>query len=62
MGRGEEIMNCPPVKSEIVRNQLCELLYYPGKCSAKCNRLYKRWLATEEEVRKLEEEAEKTHE
>lgn|GEM_PF-5711489 len=47
-------MSCPPAKSWQVRNQLCELLYYPGICSAKCNRMYKRWLEEYEEVRKLE--------
>lgn len=47
-------MNCPPVKSREVMEQLCGLLYYPGKCSVMCNRMYKRWLAENEEVRKLE--------
>jgi len=47
-------MSCPPVKSWQVQNQLCELLYYPGKCSNRCNKMYQRWLREEEEVRRLE--------
>ena len=47
-------MSCPPIKSPQVQNQLCGLLYYPGKCSSRCNKMYKRWLTESEEVRKLE--------
>ena len=47
-------MNCPPVKSPEVQEQLCGLLYYPGKCSNMCNRMYNRWLVESEEVRRLE--------
>lgn len=47
-------MNCPDIKSPEVERQLCDLLYYPGKCSLMCNRMYQRWLLESEEVRKLE--------
>lgn len=48
-------MNCPDTHVD-VRNQLCGLHYYPGKCENVCNRHFKRWLETEPEVQKLHDE------
>jgi len=52
-------MTCPPIKSQIVKNRLCGLLYYPStsggcKFARMCNNIYKRWLAESAEVRELE--------
>lgn len=49
--------DCPPVKSVKVENALCEL-FYPFGCGCKCKNLYKRWMKTEAEVKRLESEAE----
>ncbi|GAA0774501.1 hypothetical protein GCM10008908_24440 [Clostridium subterminale] len=45
-------MDCP-AKSEDVRRDLCDL-FYPYGCGSRCERLYKRWLKEEKEVRILE--------
>jgi hypothetical protein len=47
-------LNCPDIKSDQVRNQLCGLLYYPNRCENRCKHMYQRWLLEYEEVRRLE--------
>lgn len=59
-------MGCPETHDD-VRNQLCELHYYPGitrscKYEITCNKHFQRWLASEPEVQKLHQEyLEATH-
>jgi len=53
-------MGCPDTH-DLVRNQLCELHYFPGltrncKYEATCNKHFQRWLKTEPEVQRLHKE------
>lgn len=45
-------MNCPDTHAD-VKNQLCGLHYYSGKCENPCKRHFERWINTEPEVRRL---------